>query len=256
MPSAGGRACTACSCRTCRMPACGARPEASRRPRVRTRPACRPARAERRRNRPPGMHGMHQSGEQFGRPRNGTKRARMGKASGSADRSFGPDAVRYMSVTIATPCPTAAHDETRREKKETARRAAFPQPGGRFRGGGRCWVRTNVGLADGFTDRCSLYHRAALTWVNGAQHYPWRQRCPLYVRERGHPAAALHGQPRTASAERVDLQELGDLIFLTHRGQEPWPSPCNRAPSRLCAPLTRCMPRNNFQVRPSASAVL
>jgi hypothetical protein len=45
-------------------------------------------------------------------PRNGTKRARIGKASGSTDRSFGPDAVRYMSVTIATPCPTAAHDDT------------------------------------------------------------------------------------------------------------------------------------------------
>jgi hypothetical protein len=34
---------------------------------------------------------------------NGTKRARTGKASGSTNRSFGPDAVRYMSVTIATP---------------------------------------------------------------------------------------------------------------------------------------------------------
>ena len=53
-------------------------------------------------NRPPGMRGMHQSSEQAGSPRNGTKRARIGKASGSTDRSFGPDAVRYMSVTIAT----------------------------------------------------------------------------------------------------------------------------------------------------------
>jgi hypothetical protein len=34
--------------------------------------------------------------------RNGTKRARIGEASGSTHRSFGPDAVRYMSVTIAT----------------------------------------------------------------------------------------------------------------------------------------------------------
>ena len=84
-------------------------------------------------NRPPGMRGMHQSGEQSGCPGNGTKRARIGKASGFTDRSFGPDAVRYMSVTIATPCPTAAHHDTRRDKKETARRAAFPQPGGRFR---------------------------------------------------------------------------------------------------------------------------
>ena len=43
---------------------------------------------------PAGMRGMHQSGEQSGHPRNGTKRARIGKASGSADRSFGLDAVR------------------------------------------------------------------------------------------------------------------------------------------------------------------
>ena len=87
---------------------------------------------------------MHQSGEQSGRPGNGTKRARIGKASGSTDRSSGPDAVRYMSVTIATPWPTAAHHDTWRDKKETARRAAFP-------GDGRCrrWWQvlgsTNVG---------------------------------------------------------------------------------------------------------------
>lgn len=54
-------------------------------------------------NRPSGMHGMDQSDEQSGYPRNGTKRAGIGKASGSTDRSFGPDAVRYLSVTIATP---------------------------------------------------------------------------------------------------------------------------------------------------------
>jgi hypothetical protein len=33
---------------------------------------------------------------QSGCPGNGIKRARIGKASGSADRSFGPDAVRYI----------------------------------------------------------------------------------------------------------------------------------------------------------------
>ena len=44
----------------------------------------------------------HQSDEQSRRPDNGTKRAQITKASGSTHRSFGPDAVRYMSVTIAT----------------------------------------------------------------------------------------------------------------------------------------------------------
>ena len=52
---------------------------------------------------PPGMHGMYQSGEQFGCPRNGTKRAQIGKASGSTDRSFARTLFRHMSVTIATP---------------------------------------------------------------------------------------------------------------------------------------------------------
>src|SRR5450755_2747767 len=63
-----------------------------------------------------------------------------------------------MSVTTATQGPTAAHHETRRE---TARRPAspgMPRPRGISAGGGRCWVRTNVGLADGFAD----IHRHAL----------------------------------------------------------------------------------------------
>ena len=67
------------------------------------------------------------------RPGNGTKRARIGKASGYTHRSFRPDAVRYMSVTTATHRPTVTHPDTWRDKKETARRAAFPQPAGRFR---------------------------------------------------------------------------------------------------------------------------
>jgi len=67
------------------------------------------------------------------RPDNGTKRARIGKASGYTHRSFRPDAVRYMYVDTAMHRPTVTHPDTRRDEKETARRAAFPQPGGRFR---------------------------------------------------------------------------------------------------------------------------
>ena len=66
------------------------------------RPARRPARATAK-NWPAGIYGIHQSDGRSGCPCNGTKRARIGKASGSADRSFGRNAVRYMSVTIATP---------------------------------------------------------------------------------------------------------------------------------------------------------
>ncbi len=75
----------------------------------------------------------HQSDEQSRRPDNGAKRAQIGKASGYTHRSFRPDAVRHMSVTTATHRPTVTHPDTWRDKKETARRAAFPQPGGRFR---------------------------------------------------------------------------------------------------------------------------
>ena len=62
-----------------------------------------------------------------------TKRARIGQASGYTHRSFRADAVRYMSVTTATHRPAVTHTDTWRDKKETARRAAFPQPRGRFR---------------------------------------------------------------------------------------------------------------------------
>ena len=55
------------------------------------------------------------------------------KASGYTHRSFRPDAVRYMSVTTAMHRPAVTHADTRRDEKETARRAAFPQPAGRFR---------------------------------------------------------------------------------------------------------------------------
>ena len=53
-------------------------------------------------NRPPGMHGMHQSGEQSGRPHNGTKRARIGKASGSTDRSLLPGRCPLTCIAAVT----------------------------------------------------------------------------------------------------------------------------------------------------------
>ena len=67
------------------------------------------------------------------RPRNGIKRASIGEGSGYTHRSFRPDAVRYMYVHTATHRPTVTHPDTGRDKKKTARRAAFPQRAGRFR---------------------------------------------------------------------------------------------------------------------------
>jgi hypothetical protein len=75
----------------------------------------------------------HQLDEQSRRPDNGTKRAQIGKASGYTHRSFRPDAVHHMYATTATHRPIVTHPDTRRDKKKTARRAAFPQPAGRFR---------------------------------------------------------------------------------------------------------------------------
>jgi hypothetical protein len=67
------------------------------------------------------------------------------------DRPDSPDAVRYTSVDTATHRLTVTRRDTRRDKKKTARRSRFRSQGAVFAGGGRCWVRTNVGSADGFT---------------------------------------------------------------------------------------------------------
>ena len=48
------------------------------------------------------------------------------------DRPGGPDAVRYTSVDTATHRPAVTQADTCRDTKETARRATFPQPAGRF----------------------------------------------------------------------------------------------------------------------------
>jgi hypothetical protein len=60
-------------------------------------------------------------------------RGRPWKADGYTDRAMGTDAVRYASVDTATYRLTVTHADTRRDKKETAPRAALMQPGGRFR---------------------------------------------------------------------------------------------------------------------------
>jgi hypothetical protein len=96
------------------------------------RPSAQPSlRSPQRSAAPPLTHGgkphdpAHQSDEQYRRPDNGTKRALIDRASGYTHRSFCPDAVRYMSVTTAMHRPTVTHSDTRRDKKETARRARF-----------------------------------------------------------------------------------------------------------------------------------
>ena len=69
---------------------------------------------------------------QSGAPGNDTKRARIGKASGFAHRSFRLDAVHHMYATTAMHRPAVTHADTHRDKKKTGRLTAFPQPAGRF----------------------------------------------------------------------------------------------------------------------------
>ena len=61
------------------------------------------------------------------------------------DRPGGPDTVRYTSVDTATRRPEVTRPDTWRDKNKTARRARFRSQRAVYAGGGRCWVRTNVG---------------------------------------------------------------------------------------------------------------
>ena len=70
----------------------------------------------------------------------------IAEADGFAHRLFRPDAVRYMCADTAMYLPMVTHHDTRRDKKENgAPGPRFRSPGAIFAGGGRCWVRTNVG---------------------------------------------------------------------------------------------------------------
>jgi hypothetical protein len=44
------------------------------------------------------------------------------RSGGAVHRSLSPGSVRYMSVTTATPHPATAHDATRQDNEQTARR--------------------------------------------------------------------------------------------------------------------------------------
>jgi hypothetical protein len=55
------------------------------------------------------------------------------------------DAVRYMSVDSRKQPDSRRRSGTTTLRSTTARIRAYAQATGRFAGGGRCWVRTNVG---------------------------------------------------------------------------------------------------------------
>ena len=149
-------------------------------------------------NRPAGMGGGVR------RPGNGTKRVRIGEASGFAHRSFRPDAVHHMYATTATRRPAVTHPDTWRDEKETARRAAFPQPGGRFR---RWWQ-----VLGSNQRRLS---RRFYSPLPPPESYAIDLRLCVTRRDFGSPPSAMcpcapgsggraaHGRPRTAGWERL-----------------------------------------------------
>jgi hypothetical protein len=149
----------------------------------------------------------HQSDEQSRRRITGQNGRRSAKRA-VIRTSFRPDPVRHMSVATATHRPAVTHPDTWRDEKETARRAAFPQQGGRFRRWWQVWVRTRVGEADGFTDRRLLVavtcnrsqHSPHRTRPNAAQYQPPRGYTP--ADRAGHPAAA-RGAPEDATPRYI-----------------------------------------------------
>ena len=65
------------------------------------------------------------------------------------------DAVRYMSVHSRKQPNSHGHSGTSQPRKQQPARPGIPSSRAVSAGSGRCWVRTSVGLADGFTDRRS-----------------------------------------------------------------------------------------------------
>jgi hypothetical protein len=66
------------------------------------------------------------------------------------------DAVRYMSVHSWKQQDSYGRSGTSRRPKEQPARPGTCSSRGISAGSGRCWVRTNVGEADGFTGSPSL----------------------------------------------------------------------------------------------------
>jgi hypothetical protein len=64
-----------------------------------------------------------------------------------------PDAVRYMSVHSRKQPDSHRRSGTPSREKQRPASPGIPRPRAVSAGGGRCKVRTCVGLADGFTDR-------------------------------------------------------------------------------------------------------
>jgi hypothetical protein len=92
------------------------------------------------------------------------------------------DAVRYMSVHSWKQPDSHGHSGTSQPKKQQPARRGIPSSRAVSAGSGRCWVRTSVGLADGFTDRFPCPSEWPLTCTHSQMGHVNNVPCPLYVR--------------------------------------------------------------------------
>ena len=76
----------------------------------------------------------------------------VGETHGTAARSSGPDAVRYMSVHSWKQPDSHGHSGTSQGPEQQPARPGIPSSRAISAGSGRSRVRTWVGEADGFTD--------------------------------------------------------------------------------------------------------
>jgi hypothetical protein len=129
-------------------------------------------------------------------------------------------------------CYTSTRSDTWRDKEKTARRAAFPQPGAVFAGGGRPSVRTRVGEADGFTERSSCPSHPPLTSADALRGVIRCRRRPLCVRgpRIPWPLKSTDGA-RTARVEAVTLTVRPRLWATTCRFSYFAPISTPRRPS-------------------------
>jgi hypothetical protein len=92
------------------------------------------------------------------------------------------DAVRYMSVHSWKQPDSHGRSGTPQRQKQQPASPGIPSSRAVSAGSGRCWVRTSVGLADGFTDRFTYPNDRPLTCDYSANRLRYDLACPPYVR--------------------------------------------------------------------------
>jgi hypothetical protein len=157
------------------------------------------------------------------------------------DRPGGPDVVRYASVDTATHRLTVTHRDTRRDKKETARRAENSQLAGRFRRWWQVLGSNQRRLSRRFFQTAPA---STSTWpvtcVNTIRGCPLRRRCPPYVRAPGHPRRRSRVQVCTAPSSSPEPQAGAPPAPGSPAGERPREHHRAGLPhTRLAQPLSR-----------------